>query len=236
MLNNAPTSLTNGYLFNYMLNKIANTFEVYRDVYPSIFELEQILVDKFNDVTKLVEQNEDPEKVLESYVGCIELIKKHGEASTAAREMYENVRLDLFHGIYPNQYPQFKGQFYISRTDYPDQDLNLSEEFIFNHAMKKLIKTLETFGGQYPVLQDLKNVVLEEIERVKPLIKENAKLYTNRFVGDLGHIIKKYAERSIVVDAIRKNFGVDVLHAMTPNSPKFEGEFYLDTKNLLGKN
>ena len=97
-----PSPLSYDYVFNYIFKKLGDTFAKYRDILPPIEEVEQAIV-----------ANENPKDPFEITLIIVEMLKEHAEKSSLVQEIFENTKLDFYHGLNPEVYPKHEGKYYI---------------------------------------------------------------------------------------------------------------------------
>lgn len=69
---------------------------------PALEDVEHAILSKEND--------DDPFKLL---MIVVEMLKSHGEKSPLVQEIFENFRIDFWHGLLPEQVKQHVGRYYI---------------------------------------------------------------------------------------------------------------------------
>ncbi len=96
------STLSHDYVFNYIFKKLSDTFDRYRNILPAIENVEQAIISKKND--------DDPFKLT---MIVVSMLKSHGEKSALIQEIFENVKIDFWHGLIPEQISQHVGKYYI---------------------------------------------------------------------------------------------------------------------------
>jgi 16S rRNA C1402 N4-methylase RsmH len=94
--------LSYDYVFNHVFKKLSKTFERYRDILPAIDDVERAIV---------AQKGGDP---FQMTINVIEMLKSHGEKSELVKEVFENVRIDFWHAIKPEEIPRHEGAYYIN--------------------------------------------------------------------------------------------------------------------------
>jgi hypothetical protein len=95
-----PSQLSHDYVFNTIFKKLADTFDKYSAVLPDIDNVEQAITDA------------TPEDVYDLTIRIVNMLKAHAEHSEVVMEIFNNVRMDFWHGL-DARYPKHKGKYYI---------------------------------------------------------------------------------------------------------------------------
>ncbi|SKC47383.1 hypothetical protein [Ohtaekwangia koreensis] len=95
------SQLSPDYVFNTIFKKLADTFDKYRDILPDIDNVEQAITDA------------TPEDFFDYTMRVINMLKTHAEHSEVVMEIFNNVRMDFWHGSDP-AYPKHEGKYYIN--------------------------------------------------------------------------------------------------------------------------
>jgi hypothetical protein len=92
--------LSHDYVFNTIFQKLADTFDKYRDILPDINNVEQAMTDA------------TPEDVFDYTIRFVRMLKAHAEHSSVVKEIFYNVGKDFLHGVDAKN-PKHEGKYYI---------------------------------------------------------------------------------------------------------------------------
>ena len=96
-----PNRLSYQYVHETIYRKLSDTCARYRDILPEMESVETTIV------------TANSQDFLSLTMMMIDTLKEHAEKSAVVQEIFENVRMDFWHGI-DSKYPAHQGKYYLS--------------------------------------------------------------------------------------------------------------------------